>query len=199
MILAGAFALWRRRLRRRHAAAGLAVPAAKRSFSGVDGATVEVAIVGSPTAALTTPRQRGSPPRSAFAAAPASRSSVSSSCAGFRPAGQEKASHGSAAGLAAAPSALPLLPSDPSSSGVTKKSSGSGVWSTAAVRGEASTDAEAQLAAEAAAETAGQAAQLLAQLPPELTEAVVSEADVKFLTGPDGRQITLGTGGFGHV
>ncbi|KAL4458216.1 hypothetical protein ABPG75_013081 [Micractinium tetrahymenae] len=214
VLATGGFALWRRR-RRRQAASGLVLSAtAKRAMSGVDSAAVELAVIGSPAGTLTTPRQRGSPPRSAFGAALVSGASRGSSSGDCRMAGQGQ--HSDGISLSAAPSALPLLLGNHSGSSILQTSmqqpsagsrSSGKAGSTAARTGQASTEARTEMAAELAAEMAAEeavlpptvAAQLLAELSPEWGEALVSEGDVHFLTGPDGRPITLGAGGFGQV
>ncbi|KAI7835611.1 hypothetical protein COHA_010488, partial [Chlorella ohadii] len=208
---AAALLVRRRRRRRRSEAPGLRLPdAVKRTASGADHLPPVVAVVSPTNATLTTPRQRSNPPHSALVplvpiaaadvAADAQRSSLDSDT----------------------PSGTQLLGSAPSSSREQRSGGGGGGGGTvqdSAGRGGShvpsntlaaagsphssgsSSDAAAASAAAPAEGVAALAwaAELLAGQAPGWQEALVSEADIQFMTAPDGRRISLGAGASGHV
>ncbi|KAL4458215.1 hypothetical protein ABPG75_013080 [Micractinium tetrahymenae] len=194
MLSAAGGALWRRR---RRAAAGLRLPPAlARAASGIDSATLEVAVLGLPAATLTTPRQRVSPPHRGL-------SPVVLPAVGAGNSSHDKAArqHLAAVSDASIASAGPKA----SSSSSTLLISSQRAPAAAAGRGGEEAAAAAAAAAAEEAEAGARpgmlsgAARLLAELSPEWGEALVSEGDVRFLLGPDGRPIILGAGGFGQV
>ena len=154
----------------------------------------ELAVVSPTAAALSTPRQRGSPPRGAL---PAEAAAVAAAPA-------LRVTPGSSLDSDAAQSGTALLgSSQPQLAG----------WSVEAPAEEGSTEARGGQAAAAGGQPpAGPAAtrpegvaalawasEQLAGHVPGWQEVLVSEADIKFLTAPDGRRITLGAGATGQV
>ena len=209
---AAALLVLRQRRRRRSEAPGLRLPVSvKRTASGADHLPPVVAVVSPTNATLNTPRQRSNPPHSALVplvpiaaadvAAVAQRSSLDSDT----PSGTQL--------LGSAPSSSRERPSGAGGSGgsgavqdVAEQGGRQVPSSTLAAAGSphSSSGSSDAAAASAAAPAEGVAAlawaaELLAGQAPGWQEALVSEADIQFMTAPDGRRISLGAGASGHV
>jgi len=199
---------------------------AKRAASGIDGVDFELGVaMASPAGGtLTTPRQRGSPPRAVLSVTAVSVLGTAAATdggddddrtaggstqqlAGFssRSSRQQLVGSGSRQRLAGNSNSAEQLPGGSFGSRQPLVGLGRPSSSDPGVHQQSSTTAggAATAAGAAGAATGVQAldwaADLLAESSPQWRDAVVDEAEIEYLLGPDGRTISLGAGAYGHV